>query len=129
MLKEEKIEKIQQEIWKLMKKKYDLEMELFELWHDTIVNFQKDYLKRVAFYCRVWDFEILSKIRKKEVVKARRLFVMILRDFKMTYERIGKILWTTHDSILYLNRTWRKMLKTDKNFNDLYNLIKNEQNI
>ena len=128
MEKIKQIDEIKRQLKILDNKRFKLEIRLFEL-TNTNVKFEKDYIKRVAFYCEIWEFEISLKAKRKELVRARRLLILVLREYNLTYSYIWKILWTTHDSVIYLHKTWKKLLETDKNFKNLYDLIKNGNNI
>tara|TARA_R110000787_G_C13315964_1_gene435980 strand:+ start:338 stop:766 length:429 start_codon:yes stop_codon:yes gene_type:complete len=63
------------------------------------IQFVFDYIYKEM---GISEYEIKSKIRKREVIDARRLFFYIMRNyFQYGFEKIGKITLNTHATVLH----------------------------
>ena len=102
-------------------KKWDIEqMSTSKIW--------KDIIKITAKVLNIWDFEITSNSRIKEVVGARKILVYIFKKhLSYTGQNIANMLWLkSHCSSLYLYWQAEKLIKTNNMFNYNLKLIEKE---
>jgi len=118
----EEIEKLELKRNKLLDEIIKIEQTIATLKDEKITyknetNLIKITLRDVAKKYWVWEFEILWKSRKKEIVSARKEFIFLLRlRYKYTFEKIANILWwRNHASILYLYNQYLENDNKNKN--------------
>ncbi len=80
---------------------------------------------RVAEYYTISVADLKSDSRKKEIVIARQLLMMLAKHhFKWTFEKIGDFFGgKNHASVIYAVNTIEKKLKIDKNIKHDYNVF------
>ena len=70
---------------------------------------KEEILSIVAKNCCVTTSEILSRIRKREVIDARFMYIAVLKnEFGHTLEHIGEILGRDHTTIMHALQTYRE---------------------
>jgi len=87
----------------------------------------ENIMKIVAESCGVTTEQILSKVRKREIVDARHIFCKILRnEFGYPYVKIGEIVnGRDHTTAIHSVTTCNDRCKTEEGYKEHYNDIVN----
>ena len=68
------------------------------------IGFVFDYIHKEM---GISEQQIRSKVRKRDILDARRLFFYVMRNyFKYSFEKIGKITFHTHATVLHSCKTF-----------------------
>ena len=118
-------EELEKEIEKTKALLLSLERKLFSITYTRLTNIKKDTTKKVAAYMWVEEFELTGKSRKREIVRARKMLVLILRNYNITFQSVADYLWYHHSAVLHLYKQALFLLETDLNFEQIYNQINN----
>lgn len=84
-------------------------------------------LKKIVDY--VFDVDIASKSRKREIVNARITFAAVLRNKGFTTTKIGGYIGKDHATVLHYTRNLDWYLKTDMDFKKKYEMVTKEFNV
>ena len=96
----------------------------------VVVNKSQDdevIIKQVSNFYKVNKADVLSKIRKKDVVKARQVIMFLLREYMgISFSDIGdKVGGKDHTTVLHSYDKIKKLIKDDPVFNREMDQIKN----
>ena len=81
---------------------------------------KEEILSIVARNCCVNVSEIVSRIRKREVIDARFMFIAVLKtEFGHTLEHIGEFLGRDHTTIIHALETFRDRYKQYEEYREV----------
>jgi len=78
--------------------------------------------------CGVTKDQLRSNSRYRQYVDARRIFVLLMRDNKLTVKAIGRLLKRNHSTVTYLYKSSKNLFDVDTKFVDLFTSVKNRLN-
>ena len=87
---------------------------------------KEEILEIIAEECGVNVNDVMKKVRKSELVKARHMYSAILRKYYgFSYPKIGEIMDKDHTTIIHSVDTFRNRYINEEDYRDLTNKIYN----